>query len=87
MSRCNFLRNISTTGIYIQRTPLSYIDEQMTMKELQRKDKLVPNRQNDGLWVKMQIPDTEIGQGQNFNEYELIQNEYLKILGTNKNIQ
>ena len=50
-------------------TPLSYVDEQMTMTKLQKEDKLVPNKQSDDLWVKMPSPDTEIGQGQDFNEY------------------
>ena len=35
----------------------------MTMKKLERKDKLVSNRQNSGLWVKRPSPDTQIGQG------------------------
>ena len=57
------------------------------MAKLQRKDKLVPNRQNNDLWVKMPSPDIEIDQGQNFNEQRIVQNEYLKNLETNENIE
>ena len=56
----------------------------MTMKKLQRKDKLVPSRQNNDLWVKVPSQDTELGQGQNLNEFELVQDEHLKTLETNK---
>ena len=31
--------------------------------------------------------NTVIGQGQNFNEYELVQNKYLKHLGANENTE
>ena len=56
------------TGSDIQRRPLSYVDEQMTMKKLQRIDKLVLIRQKTHLWVKRSSPDTEIGKVQHFNE-------------------
>ena len=35
----------------------------------------------------MPSPYTEIGQRQIFNEYELVQDEYLKKLGRNENIE
>ena len=39
------------------------------MKILQGRDKHVPNRQDD-LWVKKPDDDTEIGQRQDFYDYE-----------------
>ena len=59
----------------------------MTMKKLQRKDKLVSNRQNDDLWVKRLSLDTKIGKEQHFNKYELVQDKHLKNMGTNENIE
>ena len=50
---------------------------------MQGKDNLVSNRQID-FSVKMPSPDTELSQRQNFNE--LVQDEYLKNLGTTENI-
>ena len=67
------------TGSDIQKQPLSYIDEQMTMKKLQGTDKFVSGRQNNDLWIKRPSPLPDTGKGQNFNEYELVQDEYLKI--------
>ena len=78
---------MNTTGSDIQRTSLSYVDKQMAMITIQKKDKLVPNRQINDLWVKMTSPDTEIGQRQNFNEYELVQNDNMENLRTNENRQ
>ena len=79
-----FHRIIDTTGSDIQRVPLSYVDEQMTMKKLQRKDKLVSSRQNNNMGQKA-ILRYKNWPGTNLNEYELIQDEYLKNLGTNEN--
>ena len=59
----------------------------MTMEELWGNDKLVSSRQKNDLEIKKLSLDTEIGQGQGFNEYELVQDEYLKTVGTNKNIE
>ena len=55
-------------------------------KKLPKKYKVALNRQNNDLWVKRATPDTEIGQGQIFYEYELVQCEYFHNLGTNENI-
>ena len=74
-----FHRIIDTTCNDIQRIPLTYVEEQMTMKKLQRKDKLEAISQNYDELVRRSSPNTEISQGQNFNEYKLLQGEYLKI--------
>ena len=59
----------------------------MTMKRLQERDNFVPNRQDSDVWVKIQFLYTETGQRQNFNGYELVQDEYLKNLGTPGSIE
>ena len=58
----------------------------MAMKRPQDRDEFVSNRQDSDLWVKMPLEDTETGQKQNFNEYELKQ-EYVKNLGMTDNIE
>ena len=76
-----FHRIIDTTGSDTQKnTPLlhRWTNDQ---EKSTRKDRLVPNRQNNDLWVKRPSPDEEIGQGQNFNKYELVNDKYLKNLG------
>ena len=54
-----FHRNINITDRDIQRTPLSYVDEQMTMIKLQKKDKLVPNRQNNDICRHRNLSETK----------------------------
>ena len=39
------------------------------------------------LWVKMPSPSAETSHRHNFNEYELVQEEVLKNLGTTVNIE
>ena len=56
-------------------------------KKPQESDIFVSNRQNNDLWVKLLSPDTEISQRQNVNEYDLVQDEYMKNLGTTENIK
>ena len=41
----------------------------------------MPNKKASDLWAKVQEHDKEIGQRQDFNDYELIQDEYLRNLG------
>ena len=70
----------------IQRQTSDYIDQQikqskyMTMNISQGRDKHVPNRQDSDLQVKVPNEDTEIHQRQHFNDYESIQEEYLRNL-------
>ena len=66
-----------------QRQSSCYIDPQMkqrkflTMKRPQDRNDYVSNRQDSDLWIKILNEDTETGQRQNFNVYELISEEYL----------
>ena len=46
----------------------------------QERDEHVQNRQDDNLWVKLPDNDIEIGLRQDFNDYELHQEEYLRNL-------
>ena len=41
------------------------------MKLLKGQKQHVSNRKDSDLWVKVSNEDTEIGQGQNFNDYKL----------------
>ena len=59
----------------------------MTMKRLQERYNFVPDRQYSDLCIKIPSLDTKTGQRQNFNEYELVWDEYLKHLGTPDNIK
>ena len=88
-----FHRITGSTCWEIQRQPLSYVDKQVeqkksvTMKKFQERDNLVPNRQDNDLWLKMPYPGTKIILRQNFNEYGLVQDEYLKVLAEIENIE
>ena len=57
------------------------------MKRLQERDNFAPNRHDNDVWGKIPSLGTEPGQRQNFNEYELVQDEYLNNLGTTDNIE
>ena len=56
-------------------------------KKLQEKDNFVSNRQDNNLWIKMPSPDTKLSQRENFNKYELVQDEYLKNSWVTENIK
>ena len=51
------------------------------------RDEHVPNKQGNELWVKVSDNDTEICQRQEFNEYEIIQEEYLRNLEMTDHIE
>ena len=53
----------------------------------QERDEHVQNRQDDDLWVKVPDNDIEIGQRQDLNDYELIQEEYLRNFDMTCNIE
>ena len=53
----------------------------------QDRDEHLQNRQDDDLLVKAAGNDIEIGQRQDFNDYELIQEEYLRNLEMTDNTE
>ena len=59
----------------------------MIMKRPQDRDDFVSHRVDSDLWLKIPFLDTETGQRQNFNEYELLQDEYLRNLEMTDNIE
>ena len=87
MSRCNHHRTTGTTCSAIQRQPISYVDDKKEQKKSVNMKKLHGKDNDNDLWVKMPSPDTEISQRPNFNEYELVQDEYLKNLGTTEKLE
>ena len=51
------------------------------------KDQNVNTRQDDGLWVNVWDIYIETGQRKDFNDYKLVQDEYLKSLTMNDNLE
>ena len=59
----------------------------MPMKIPQGRDEHISNRQDNNLWVKVPDDNTEIVQRQDFNDYELIHEEYLRSLEMTDNTE
>ena len=55
------------------------------MKIPQGRDKHVSNTQDSDLWIT--VSNEETGQRQDFNDYKLIQEEFLRNLGLADNIE
>ena len=51
------------------------------------KDQSVDFRQDDGLWMKTTDNYIETGQRKDFNDYELVKDEYMKSLTVTDNLE